>query len=490
MCLEAIKKPSLIFAMSLMAISAMSACGNVVTLEDDEEDLGQVDMRSPAQDMRQRPDEGAPAEDMAPDLPDSPAPDMDPPAPDMGEPDMMAMTPSEPSLYPDGQTLWPMTPYGVDRLKAIMASKPRQALSFAKIGDSNTVNTNFLHCFAGQRVNLGAFSALSATHQAFRATQVAGTTPFDRVSQAATVGWSASGALTGDPSPLRKELDATNPRFAFLQFGTNDIQSRNIFRYADQMTEIVETLVLEGVIPILTSIAPRADDAAADAWVPRYNAVMRGLAQARQLPFVDLHRELVKLPAQGLGSDRLHLNAYTQDARACELTPAGLAYGQNMRNLLSLQALDRLRATLLNDEPAPDAQAPQTLGGLGTHEQPYIIPSLPFTDARDTRVQGVSMLDRYTGCSANQDESGPEIVYELKLEATTNLRAMAFDQGTVDIDLHILDDSLSPQGCLARDNQDISITLGPGIYYIVLDTYVSAGGVPKPGPYLFTLLQE
>lgn len=489
MKLERLKNPLVLLAMSAPLL-ALSACGNVVSLEDDEEDLSVADMRMPARDMLFIPDDGPAREDMAPDLP---ALDMQTSTPDMAldmgvEPDMAQ--PPLPSLYPADQTLWPMTPYGVDRLKAIMALKPREASVFAKIGDSNTVNTNFLHCFAGQSVNLGDYNALATTHQAFRAGQAGATTPFDRISLAATVGWSASGALAGNPSPLRKELDAINPRFAFVQFGTNDIQSRNIFSYADQMTEIVETLVTDGVIPILTSIAPRADDAAADAWVPRYNAVMRGLAQARQLPFLDLHREMVKLPAQGLGSDRLHLNAYTQGARACELTSTGLMYGQNMRNLLSLQALDRLRATLLDGQPAPTAQAPLTLSGLGTHEQPYIIPGLPFTDARDTRSQGVSMLDRYTGCSANQDESGPEIVYELKLDAPTKLRAMAFDQGSVDIDLHILDDSLSPAGCLVRDNQDISITLDPGIYYIVLDTYVSSGGVPKPGPYLFTLLQE
>lgn len=481
---------------SLLLLAALmgSGCGNVVEIEDVEsEDLGLQDLgdapdASPAQDQGGERDMMVIAPDMRDTSPDTP--DMQAPQ-DMGSPDMTPPAQELPAFYPDGQTLWPLTPYGVAQLEKIAAKNATRAEDvFIKVGDSNTVNTNFLHCFAGQSVNLADHSGLSPAWRYFQAGAAQGKTPFDRVSLSATVGWSAGGALSGAPSPLQQEIDALNPRFAFVQFGTNDIQSRNIFRYADQMTEIVELLMQQGVIPLLTSIAPRADDAAADAWVPRYNAVMRGLAQAHQLPFIDLHRELVQLPQQGLGGDRLHLNAYTQGARACELTTTGLGYGQNMRNLLSLQGLSRLHDTLHQGQPAPQASPAQVIDGLGTHEQPYLIPSLPFTDRRDTSAQGDSLLDRYTGCSATQDESGQEIVYELSLTQRTTVRAMVFDQGTTDIDLHILDDTLSPQGCLARDHQDLSLTLDPGVYYIVLDTFVGSDQRPRSGPYLFTLLAE
>ena len=408
------------------------------------------------------------------------------------EPELPPTADEQPSLYPAQHTLWPMTSYGVERLRAIAARSPQRAWDvFIKVGDSNTVNANFLHCFATDRVSWGEHAALEGTRQRFRAGQAQGASPYDRQSLAAVVGWSAGSALAGQPSPIEREVSALNPRFAFVQFGTNDIQSRAIFRYADQMVEIVEGLMAQGVIPILTSIAPRADDAAADAWVPRYNAVMRALAQAHQLPFIDLHRELLRMDGLGLGSDRLHLNAYTQGARACELTSTGLGWGQNMRNLLSMQALDRLLAALLQGRPAAVAgPSPQPLPGLGTHEQPYVIPGLPFVDRRDTSTHGERRLNRYTGCAATQDESGPEIVYELTLARRTTLRLMVFDPGQVDIDLHVLDGTLSEQGCLRRAHQDLLVTLEAGRYDVVLDTFVGADGRERSGPYLLTILEE
>ena len=79
---------------------------------------------------------------------------------------------------------------------------------------------------------------------------------------------------------LAAEIAAAGPRYATVMLGTNDIGYDNILRFGDDMVDIAEILIAAGVVPIFSSIPPRDDSAAADAWVPRYNAVVRGDVEA------------------------------------------------------------------------------------------------------------------------------------------------------------------------------------------------------------------
>lgn len=268
-------------------------------------------------------------------------------------------------------------------------------------------------------------------------------------------------------------------------FGTNDIQRRNLDQYAGNLFDLVEQLVERGVIPILSSVMPRDDDPQADALVPSYNAVVRGVSQARMVPFIDLHQPLLSLPNHGLGPDRLHSSAY--NGGACVFTDEGLLHGYNWRNLLTIETLDRLMHTVLDGQPAPDPPAIEP--DFSLNDAPTRITALPFTDARDTRVTGRSEVDRYPGCQANQDESGPEVVYALTVEAPTDVRAWVLDRGDVDIDLHLLRDPSDPETCVQRHDRELRATLTPGTWYFVLDTFVS-GGEPRAGEYLFVLVED
>lgn len=389
-----------------------------------------------------------------------------------------------PPPYPADRDQSPLTPWIADRLRAIADRAPRAPDVFAKVGDSVTVSRAFMHCFAGDAVDLDGRDALWATIEHFAEGDAGGGDPFRRVSEAATVGWSAGAVLQGAPTPLDVEFDALDPRFAVVMFGTNDIQGRDVDRYAIQMWDLVDRIVDGGTIPILSTIMPRDDDADADALVPRYNAVVRALAQGRQVPLVDFHRRLLPLPDHGLGPDRLHPSA--APTGACDLSPGGLEHGYNIRNLLTLTALDRARRALV--EPAPDPPSPLQQA-LGTVDDPIPIDRLPFTDLRDTRDAAGDALDAYPGCDAPQDESGPEVVYALELERATIVRARVFDRGAVDIDLHLLADPADPDACLDRNHRTIEASLGPGTWYFVLDTYVD-GGVERAGEYLFTLIAD
>lgn len=418
--------------------------------------------------------------------------DAEPPpdaAPDMADP---PDPPAEgPARYLAGRLHSPLTPWVRDQLRAIRARDPaRQDDVFAKIGDSITVSGSFLECFAGANVQLAGRDFLGDTINFFLGGDAAGGNPYTRESLAATVGWSAISALRGDPSPIDRELAALDPRFAVVMFGTNDIQRNNITAYADEMLDIVDLLLSQGVIPLLSSIPPRGDSAAADAQVPAYNAIVRGIAEGRQVPFVDLEMALRPLPNYGLAGDRLHGSTYQSGGRylPCAFTEAGLQHGYNWRNLLTIEALHRVVGSVLGEVAPPDAPSPPRVG-TGTPEDPLVIDALPYTHLADTREAPSDAFDAYPGCNAPQNEGGPEYVYRLDLDRPTTVRAMVFDRGTVDIDIHLLGGP-DPARCLDRDHNGFEASLEAGTWYFALDTFMGADGQPDAGEFLFVLVQD
>jgi len=395
--------------------------------------------------------------------------------------------PEGPARYPTDRTHSPLTPFVAARLRAAHGAGLAEDL-FAKVGDSITVSSSFLHCFAGANVDLGGRDELEPTLEHFLAGDAGGTTPFERESLAAAVGWSAFAVLEGAPSPLERELDALDPSFAIVMFGTNDVGWRHPVDFGEDMLAIVDEVLGRGVIPMLSSIPPRDDDADADARVPAINAVVRGLAQGRQVPFMDLERELRALPGHGLGADGVHPDTYSDGGlyRPCALTPDGLEHGFNWRNLLALESLDRVRAVVLDGALAPDPPEPSAPGD-GTGAAPFEIDAGTWSDLRSTADGLDSALATYTGCGAPQDESGPEVVYTLVLDAPGTLHALVIDGPDVDVDLHLLGGAVREDACLARDDREIVTELDSGVYYLVLDTYVPADGRPRAGEYLLVV---
>ncbi len=410
--------------------------------------------------------------------------------------------PPAPEMYTADRSLSPLTPYVVANLRDIIAAGPgRQANVFAKVGASATLSSNFMHCFdsgyadpqPGEEpgdIDLDGRDQLKDTIGHFRDGDAAGANPYERTSLATAVGWSAGAVLGDPPTRLADEYDAINPMFALIMFGTNDIQLGDLDRYGENLLEIADASIAAGVIPILSSIMPRDDDPAADTEVAHYNAVVRGVAQSRQVPFIDLHRELAPLADHGLGPDGIHPSVYRPDGltRACVFDDQGLAHGYNLRNLLSIQTLDRMRRALIADDDPPDVST-STLEGVGSSAAPFVIESLPFTHVADTSSQGARNVDVYDGCQANQNESGAELLYQLEVTTPTRLRASVIDRGSADIDVHLLAGGTGGDACVERAHQWFTVDVEPGTYYFSLDTFANSGG-ELSGEYLFTLVGE
>ena len=394
--------------------------------------------------------------------------------------------PYAPVLYGDDAVQSPITAWVADTLAAIASAG--QPDVFMKVGASSTASSSTLHCFASDATtDLGAHTDLADTLAFFRAGDAAGSTPFDRDTEAAVSGMSAGWAISGDPSPIDEEIAAIDPRLAVVHYGTNDMGLGSTHDSAmpgfyRNMTELLDGLIDDGILPILTGISPRGDSASADEWAETYNALIRGLAQARQIPFIDLHLATWDLDGHGLSGDGLHLESY--GGGACVLTDEGLEHGYNVRNLIVLDALDRVQRVLDGDDPPDDDLL--VLQGGGTFDDPFAIAELPFSDFRDSRDALQAELDVYTGCDYDADESGPEWIYAITLADRTAIRAVVLDGEGVDIDLHLLDGT-AESDCLLRSDRTIETTLDPGSYLFALDTYVS-GGVEQGGDFLFFVL--
>jgi len=349
------------------------------------------------------------------------------------------------------------------RLQAIVAGNAHE---LAKVGDSITADTNFFTCFDGGSVDLDGRTDLEDTRSYFLAGNVGGSSPFARSSLAAIGGVTTQDILSGSPSPLSQEIAAIDPQYAVIMLGTNDIRyGRSYDAFGADLWAIVDQTIAQGTIPILSTMPPNNGDSSADARIPTANLIVRAIAQGRRIPFVDYYRELLPLPSRGISSDGIHPSV--SPSGACELNAAGLQYGYNVRNLVSLEAL--IRARTAAGGTALDGALAQPAGD-GTAADPYLV-TASFVDLNDTRNRAMEM----TAYPCNsRPQAGGEVVYRIDVGTATTIDALVVDRGTTDVDVHILQGTSSPQSCVAAGDHEASATVSAGAVYIVVDS-------PGPG---------
>ncbi len=228
---------------------------------------------------------------------------------------------------------------------------------FAKVGDSITVGQRFLYPIGDGKYQLGDHTYLQPVIDAFTQTPVHDVNSFNNPSIASYVGWAAYSVLSprnADPyqcnageSPLVCEYRIIQPSIAFIMFGTNDVGYRTEDKYRHDMSEIIKTSMEMGVIPVLYTIPPqpRVMDR-----VSAFNTIVRDLASANNLPLIDLEPVMMDLPGNGLAYDNVHPSWPPGDEElAAYFTTDNLRYGYTVRNLLTLQMLDRIWRILKPD---------------------------------------------------------------------------------------------------------------------------------------------
>ena len=383
---------------------------------------------------------------------------------------------------------------------------------FMKVGDSISDSDNYLACFKGDINNrapsyefnivFGGHEDLAEAIFHFRSAKIGQTSPFDRASKCTKVGAAVTFPFEGDaPTPFEQEYTALNPQFASTMYGTNDVGfggsatsalDVKLRPYQKGLVTLVDTMLGRGVIPWLSTIPPRIDDAEYMEIVPVFNAVIRGVAEGRQIPLVDFNRDLLPVAGYGLGGDGVHPT--TQEYNTpCHLDAPSLAYGYNVRNLGALAVLDRLMKVVVDNVPSLDDGAPQ-LAGAGTPGAPFVIDGLPFSDMRSTRDATGNALQTYSGCPAAKSGPGSEYVYRLERAAQTALRAVVLDGSLdhaagdtpVDVDVYLLDATQLGSGCVASADAVLETMVGPGTFYLVVDT--AGAGTEVAGEYTLAVV--
>jgi hypothetical protein len=262
-----------------------------------------------------------------------------------------------------------------------------------------------------------------------------------------------------------------------LDYGSNEKYLRAQFwrMYTQHMFTIVDTLIDRGIVPVLSSI-PFAEQQPSKAQA--VNAIVRGMAQARQILFVDFYASLWPLPRHGLGDDGVHPSVYFQPEgvpRACIFTAAGLQAGMDMRNLVTIEALRRAHEVVGLNVPALDPD-PTPVPGTGTTADPIQAGALPFSDMRPRPQASIALA--YSGCPATT--SGRALVYRVTFLQATAIRALVLrPQGyepcknaneTCD---GVTDTSISlAQGgaCLETENTEILRIAAAGTYDLIIDS--------------------
>ncbi|MBZ5714226.1 SGNH/GDSL hydrolase family protein [Nannocystis pusilla] len=394
--------------------------------------------------------------------------------------------------YPFTEVHSPITADVAAAMTAIAANGVKTDGVFAKVGGTHTASSNFLNCLADAVQIVELPPALQPAVDFFNASAAGmGATSFSRVSLAAMPGWTGADILAGAPSPLANEVTEISPRFAVVLLGTTELEvppPEGVFTFADNLVAVVDALIAGGTVPILSTIPARTMPAGIDVYVPRYNAFIRALAQGRKIPLIDLNLALAGLPNAGLAADGIDLSVALADDMAtptpCAFGFSGITSGYNRRNLVTLEALARGKTVIVDGGPPPDATAP-TLLGAGTLEEPIVIPGLPFADMRSTADSPSDAIDAYQGACMAMGADGPEFVYELTIDAPTTIRALVFDQGNVDVDLHLM--TLTDAGtCVKRGDRELEGPLQPGTYFLSVDTL----GTATPGEFAFVVLPE
>lgn len=108
---------------------------------------------------------------------------------------------------------------------------------------------------------------------------------------------------------------------------------------------------------------------------------------------------------------------------------------------------------------------------------PKVISSFPYRGSGNT-ASSTNLIGAY-GCDTSVNEAGPEEYYVFKVDEPGTVVAGITEPSGGDVDVHLLR-SLTSDGCLSRSDKGIGTHVDAGIYYLSIDTYVSAS---KAGAY-------
>lgn len=227
---------------------------------------------------------------------------------------------------------------------------------FVKIGDSISMNPNFLYPLGTGGAILDGYAYLQPTLNYFLQTPARTNNSFANESVAVRGGWTSGdvlspansilGICSPSETPLVCEYRVNKPAVALIMLGTNDvILGVDVGTFQYNMQQIINTSVEMGVIPVISTIPD--NQIGQGERVLQFNAVIRSLAAANAIPLWDYWSALQGVPGNGISSDGYHPSFDPGTQQTGVFTPQYMQYGYNVRNYTALVVLDALRQQVL-----------------------------------------------------------------------------------------------------------------------------------------------
>jgi PKD repeat protein len=254
-----------------------------------------------------------------------------------------------------------------DALRAIYSNGIGQGMNprvFAIVGDDQAVHGGYLDPFADPGLDVSA-SGLQSIVEWYRQADLAdGRSSFDRNGFAASSGRRAQGLLNperSDPNncnagetPLDCELRLIQPSVAVVSVGYNDVlNGTDVNTFRSTMEQIIQTLIGQGVIPIISTVQPIPGmEAQTEAINVAIIEAVRNVeaANGTSVPIYNLWRALNQLSSSGLSGD--YVTPSTAPGGAGDLSGDAVAnYGTNARNRDTLTVLSALHDQIFPDAP-------------------------------------------------------------------------------------------------------------------------------------------
>lgn len=214
-------------------------------------------------------------------------------------------TPDERPLAENWQS-WPVIPEISETAKRIFfqgvnefGTNPRV---FSKIGDCQSVPNVFMGIYGmgyeGMLSEEDQYlqTAIDYFHDSFLMESLAVHDGMS-VGSALTTTWSDAKICEKGENPINCELRVHNPSIMFVNLGTNWVDGLGMDVYYEYLAEIVDILVSNGVLPILTS---KADNVEGGNWI---NRVTAQVARDYDVPFYNFWAVSQYLTNQGLSAE-------------------------------------------------------------------------------------------------------------------------------------------------------------------------------------------
>lgn len=241
-------------------------------------------------------------------------------------------------------TAYPILPAHLGQARAIFErgqALGRDARVMSKVGDCNSVVWQFLHPFGENQYDLGPYAHLQPVVDYYA-------TSFATHTQAGHAGlnsraitdpfWTNPNFCEPEESSLQCEYRLRNPAVAMIMFGTNDMFVLTPEQFDQSLRSIVQQTIDAGIVPVLSTFPRHLSypDRSVE-----FNKLVVRIALDFDIPLVNLWLALEPLPTHGIARDGYHLDGpvtFSGDLA----TPANLATGYPLRNLITLQTLDLL----------------------------------------------------------------------------------------------------------------------------------------------------